>query len=505
MPETGIDFGTTNSIMVSYDKKTNQFTYFAKEGENPTPISSTVWYHDGQIEVGDNARKNMFTYADVEGHHFERSIKMKLGTGCHIDIFSHRTEPYEVAGEILKELVHQAKNEYKAKVNKINMNKAVFTVPISFSGKARQELRQSANEAGMEITTFIHEPFAAIIGHLFSKHEMEPIEHCLNELSAYQNQKWLIFDWGGGTLDVTVVDISDGKMRELGTSNLHGIAGDKFDETIAKYAWADFISRYGNKYSSEYLETVRKRRWGKMMTIAEECKINLSQYNEDDFILEKVVGGTEHIDLTISRELFEKLIAKDLDAAYNCIDDALNQAGLHEIDISHVLLTGGTCYMPAVQKRMAEKFGHRVEEVKNPELLIAQGAAVVSEMGWLPFITKDIQIQMCDDSYWPIFRNGMPIAAMGSAKESEKFVCVDGTKGKAKVIVGEGIDQSNDKTLAVLKVPLAGNPRYGDELLVEAELDKDIILTVRSHSLMEGKRVSAEIYQMCFGLEFNGK
>jgi molecular chaperone DnaK (HSP70) len=246
-----------------------------------------------------------------------------------------------------------------------------------------------------------------------------------------------------------------------------------------------------------------------MLAIAEQCKLELSRRPSTDFIFERVVGGNEDIDLTITRQDFERLIADALDSACNRIDDALRQAGIQDIDIYKVLLTGGTCYIPAVKARMIEKFGQRVAEVQNADLAIAQGAAVIAEMGWLPFLTKDIHIALSGGSFWPIFEHDMPIAAQKPAHNSEEFNCVDCRMKRAKVIVCEGLGQTRDKNLAVLNIPVLGNPKFGDEIVVEAELDRNIVLTVKGHSKMaicQGAaiRKTAEITQLCFGLDFRG-
>ena len=511
MSSIGIDFGTTNSLIVAYDRKKNEFTYFnfRDRGHVPVPTSSTVWYHDNQIEIGKKARDNINKFGDVEGHHFERSIKLKLGTAQHLNIFGSSVPPYSVAGTILARLKQVAIEKWNAKKAGADMTRAVFTVPINFSGNARRDLRRAANEAGIEVTTFIHEPFAAIIGYYFSKYSNETCDQVISRLNALEGKYLLTFDWGGGTLDVTVVKIQNGKMVELGTAELTNVAGDKFDEDIAQFAWNHFLDEYGSKYSPEYLETTRRKKWDRMIAIAEQCKLELSRRDSTEFILDSVTGGNEDIDFEITRQDFEKLICNALDLACNRIDDALRQAGIQDIDIYKVILTGGTCYIPAVKSRLIEKFGRRVEEVQMADFAIAQGAAVIAEMGWLPFLTKDIQIALSDGSFWPIFGSGKLIPVKKSESESAEFNCVDSRMKRAVVMVCEGMGQTRDKNLAVLNIPILGNSKFGDEIVVEAELDKDIVLTVKGHSKMAVShgcsiRKSTEITQLCFGLDFSG-
>lgn len=211
----------------------------------------------------------------------------------------------------------------------------------------------------------------------------------------------------------------------------------------------------------------------------------------------------------LTRKDFSILIKNTVDKACNKIDVAIRQAGINDINISEVLLTGGTCCIPAIQDRLKEKFGHRVEIIDNADLVIAQGAAVVSELGWLPFLTKDIQVELSDDSYFALFEHGMPIASDKNALTSETFTCVDQRNSTAKLIISDGIGQQKDSTLAILNIPVLADNRFGDDIYLEAKLDKDIILHISANSKMvqgyqENEnyaiRKTAEIYKMCFGL-----
>ena len=256
MGKLGIDFGTTNSLAVTYDKTDGQFNYFSFINREPKPTSSTVWFHDGTFEVGNNARLKMPDYADVDGHHFERSIKLKLGTDKKISVFGDLKEPYEIASLIIKQLKQDALNSKSFKAGQ-DLDQAVFTIPVNFNGKQREELRKSAHAAGIEITSFIHEPLAAIVGYYFTINNGN-YEEVINQLIQMEGQYILTFDWGGGTLDITVVRVQDGKMMEVGTSELTGMAGDKFDELLAELAWSRFVDEAINKYTKEQLEQMKK-------------------------------------------------------------------------------------------------------------------------------------------------------------------------------------------------------------------------------------------------------
>jgi molecular chaperone DnaK (HSP70) len=511
MAKLGIDFGTTNSIFVAYDQKTNQFTYFNFSGDRPEPISSTVWYHDNLIEVGKVAREKINTFAGVDGHHFEKSIKSKLIQEYGVNVFGNMVQPYMIVAEILRHIKRIAVDDWAAVQAGVDINKAIFTVPINFNGIQRNAIRNAAREVGIEVITFIHEPFAAIVGYYFTKGIANTTGEIITEIHRLNGKFLLTFDWGGGTLDITVIKVENGKMIEVGTSELTGKAGDKFDEDIANWAWVKFLNKYGTKYNSAFLEQIRKDKWDAMLARAERCKILLSTNESTNFLVSNIVDNL-HISEQITRKDFRHLIEDTLIEAVNEIDKAIKEAQLGDVNIDHVLLTGGTCYIPVVQEKIIEKFGHRVSSVRDAELLIAQGAAVIAEMGWLPFLTKDISLQLSDDSLYPIFENGTNIAVEANAMKSEDLLCTDNRGGDAKIIIVEGNGQRKDRNLAILKVPVLNHSRFNDDIKLDAVIDQDIILKISARSLnVQGFRrpddeysivKSVEVHQLSFGLDF---
>jgi molecular chaperone DnaK len=504
MAKIGIDFGTTNSLLVAYDKEKNQFSYTnfdLRFINKPVPTSSTVWYYDQNIIVGSEARENINKFTGIEGHHFEKSIKLKLGLKSQISILGREFKPFKVAADILRHIKRTANEEWQAKRSDIDLNRAIFTVPINFNGIQREALRDAANNAGIEVTTFIHEPFAAIIGYYFTKTVAKNSQEIITELKNLNGRFILTFDWGGGTLDITVVKVENGKMIEIGTAELTGKAGDKFDEDIANWAWGKFLNRYGSKYDEAVLEQKRKDCWDKILIRAESCKIRLSAHESANFTVLQIIDDLD-ISEQITRADFENLIENTLLEACNAIDKAIKDAHIGNANIDYVLLVGGTTHIPAVQEKLKEKFGHKVITPENSELLIAQGAAVISEMGWLPFLTKDISIQLSDDSLYPIFEQNTPIAADSEATKSEDLVCCDNRGGEAKIIIVEGNEQRKDRNLAILKVPVRNNSRDNDDINLDAIIDRNIILKISAHSKPYGALRQTEVHQLCFGLDF---
>lgn len=517
MAKIGIDFGTTNSLMVAYDKSTNQFTYFHyddKQTDKPVPISSTVWYYDSKIVVGKEARENINKFSGMPGHHFEKSIKLKLGKIPTINILEEHFEPYQVAKEIINKLYSVAQ-ENNADKSGADINSAIFTVPIKFDGLQREALRKAANESGIEVINFIHEPFAAIIGHFFEKEkEQKDSTVIIQQLKSY-NKNVLVFDWGGGTLDITVVQINDGKMIECGTAELTDRAGDKFDEMIANFAWDKFANKHCKQYSKEKLNKMKTEHWDKLLDRAEQCKKILDTSEKTNFL----VNIAENLDIEeqVTRKDFENLVEGTLLEACNKINEAIKKAG--DINIEEVLLVGGTCKIPLVQDKLHEKMGHKVETSKSGDLLIAQGAAVIAEMGWTPFLLKDIAILLSDDSTYTIFEKNLPL--ISQPNQDEELICVDQRKGYAKIIIVEVNNNDNKKrdTKAILKVPVLANERFGDEINFRASINKNLIIEINAYSKMELQdesgnpkkdkdktyniSKSTSIYDLCFGLDFD--
>ncbi len=524
MAKIGIDFGTTNSMLVAYDKQTNTFTTDNNVRGAKVTTSSTVWYHDNNVIVGTEARENINELGDVEGHHFEKSIKLKLGRVDTIDVFGKSVNTSKIAGEIFKKIKNEAV-KLETDDLPIDFDEAVVTIPINFSGASRKELRKSANEAGIEIKSFIHEPFAAIIGYYFTKDNKTRSE-IIKELAALNGKCMLVFDWGGGTLDITVVKVQDGKMIELGTSELTGIAGDKFDELIAEWAWEKFLDKCASNFNENELLRIKSNKWHQLLNIAERTKIELSSEDSTQFIVPRMVAGdsSTSLNIEITREIFEELITSSIETASNCITTALQAAGIEKFKIDKILLTGGTCKIPSVIEKLNELGSHKILVCKNAELVIAQGAAVISEMQWMPFLAKNIDIQLADDCYWTMFKKGLIISNTDEhgARKKETFTCVDQRNKEAKVIVTEGIEMEvysptsqalSNVTLGVLNVPTLSHEEFGDDIDVEGIIDKDIILTINANSKMVvgskddqnySVRVSMQIHQLCFGLDFEG-
>ena len=500
MAKIGIDFGTTNSSLVAYDSSKEEFLYYGSRLQPGNPTPSVVWYHDNQIDVGRTAKENYNKFSGIPGHHMETSIKSKLGLGRQVSIFGKLTEPYYIASEILKDLKNGA-IDGEASLAGVSLDSAVYTVPVSFSGKQRADLRKASEMAGIAVETFIHEPFAALIGYLYSDQK--------SRLSAANNSYILVFDWGGGTLDITVVKVEREKMYEMGTSELTGLAGDKFDEELAQLVRNRFADKYAAVFDTEYIEKMLDEKKDRIISEAEKCKIALSSQNEsklwvEEIIYDEMARRSYDIDETIHRSDFEKCIQHHIDAASNRIETAIREADISHEQISFVLMTGGTSNIPLVREVIEDKFGSRVRAANNPDMVIAQGAAVVAEMGWVPYLSKNIMIELSDGSYWTAFDKGRPLVKEQMPAREEVFTCVDTRDIEAKLIVVEGeTEAAKNKILDVLNIPVQhiSSLRSPDDVVVDLSIDHNIVLSIKGYGKQAGKRKKKEIHSICFGVE----
>ncbi len=510
MTGIGIDFGTTNSTVVSYDKKNNRMDFFLERGHdnNPVPVPSVVWYHDNIVTVGKEAKNKYNTFSGRAGHCLIRSVKSQLGTNNRLSVFGDLKEPYEIAGDIIEHMKKEAINRFHADKIVGKFDQAVFTVPINFDGRQRSDLRKAANRAGINVNAFIHEPFAAVVGFLFAGSNPKG-------LKTYNGKYILVFDWGGGTLDITVVKAENNKLFEMGTSQLSGVAGDKFDDELKTLCVNRFIDQHAAKFKREYLEEKLREKEDTLVYYAEKSKIELSNQSQTNFNVDSIFAaenGSERvyydINETISKEEFEACIKSDVDRAINKIHEALKSAHISADQISLALLTGGSSHIPLVVDEIRKIFGHRVVQVPNSDTIIAEGAAIVAANNWVPFLAKNIMVELSDKSHWVVYDKGTELIPDTTYKE-ETFICVDNRDAEGKLILAEGYKQDRkDRNLGVLNIPLLSKKPYAaffDTIATTYEIDRDYVLNVSGYSEFEKRRKKLNIYDLCIGLEVSGE
>ncbi|MDO8723307.1 MAG: Hsp70 family protein [Syntrophales bacterium] len=486
----GIDFGTTNSIAAIYKTSLKETQPLYSETTLPHP--SVVWYKaDGSITVGVEAKKNIMGFSEVEGNRFISSIKRHLGLGESISIFGRNKPAKEVAAEIFKHIICDSDIRHK-----YPLKSGVVTIPIYFDGWARRELREAANAAGFFIKTFIHEPFAAIVGYCHRNGQGL-------QMGRMDGQTFLVFDWGGGTLDITAAAVINGDLIELATGGIADRAGDYFDKKLERFAIAGFREKLG--VSANELPILSDR----LLEECERAKISLSSKEKENIQVAQLChynGRFQNINEPISRADFDDLINRDIKDAIGEVEQALDVAGITSREIDIVLLVGGSSRIPLLHKYLREKFGARMHEVERADAIIAEGAATIDALGLQPVLARSVNVELSDGSLYEIFKAG-EIANPDICRKRVNFFCTDNRDGQAKLVIKEVAGRKSSArplTNEVLSIPVnpdLPSPYNHERVTADFALDEDMVLHVAAKGATQVAGSTSEIYKLCFGLK----
>ena len=318
----GIDLGTTNSC-VSVMEGGEPVVIPNSEGSRTTP-SVVAFSKDGERLVGQIAKRQAVTNPD----HTIISIKRKMGTADKIKIDADTFSPQEISAMVLQKLKTDAESYLGSKVTQ-----AVITVPAYFNDSQRQATKDAGKIAGLDVLRIINEPTAAALAFGMDKED--------------QDQKIMIYDLGGGTFDVSILDIGDGVFEVLATNGNTKLGGDDFDQKIIDYLVAEFKKSDGIDLSTDKMAMQR------LKEAAEKAKIELSGMQQTQINLPFITAdstGPKHLDVTLTRAKFEELIHDLVESTRIPVENALKDAKLTANDISKVLLVGGSTRIPCVQE-----------------------------------------------------------------------------------------------------------------------------------------------------------
>ena len=342
----GIDLGTTNScVAVLEGGKASVITN--AEGERTTP--SVVSYKNGEIKVGTVAKNEAITSSDVV-----RSNKRYIGTDHKFHVNGKDVTSVEVSAQILMKLKKDAEAYLNDKVTK-----AVITVPAYFNDAQRQATKDAGKVAGLEVERIINEPTAAAIAYGIDKQD--------------KNQKILVYDLGGGTFDVSVLEIGDGVYEVLATAGNNKLGGDDFDQRIIDYLVEEFKKQNGIDLSTDKLALQR------LKDASEKAKKDLSSAVTTNISLPFITQGSNgplHLDITLTRAKFEELIRDLVESTTKQVKDALKEANLKASELDKVLLVGGSTRIPCVQELVRKETGKEPSKEVNPDEVVAMGAAI---------------------------------------------------------------------------------------------------------------------------------
>ena len=345
----GIDLGTTNSCVAVLEG--GEPTVIANAEGNRTTPSIVAFTKEGERLVGQVAKRQ----AVVNSERTIMSIKREMGTNYTVDIDGKKYSPQEISAMILSKLKADAEAYLGEKVTQ-----AVITVPAYFSDSQRQATKDAGKIAGLEVLRIINEPTAAALAYGLDKGENK-------------NQKVLIYDLGGGTFDVSILEIGDGVFEVLSTNGNTRLGGDDFDNKIIEYLVNEFKKSNGIDLSTDKMAMQR------LKEAAEKAKIELSSTMKTNINLPFITAdatGPKHLDIDITRQKFDALTENLVKATMEPTNKALQDAGLTVNDINRVILVGGSTRIPAVCEAVKNLIGKEPYKGINPDECVAIGAAI---------------------------------------------------------------------------------------------------------------------------------
>ncbi len=458
----GIDLGTTNSC-VAVMEGGEAVVIPNSEGNRTTP-SVVAFSKEGERLVGQIAKRQAVTNPD----HTIISIKRKMGTADKVNIDGDEFSPQEISAMILQKIKTDAESYLGQKVTQ-----AVITVPAYFNDSQRQATKDAGKIAGLEVLRIINEPTAAALAFGMDKTD--------------KDEKIMVFDLGGGTFDVSILDIGDGVFEVLSTNGNTKLGGDDFDERIINYLVSEFKKSDGIDLSTDKMAMQR------LKEAAEKAKIELSGMQQTQINLPFITAdqsGPKHMDITLTRAKFEDLIKDLVDSTRIPVENALKDAKLTADDISKVLLVGGSTRVPCVQEMVKKITGKDPDKGINPDECVAIGAAI--QGGVLSGDVKDLvlldvtPLSLGIETYGGVFTKLIERNTTIPTKKSQVFsTAADGqTSVEVHVLQGEREMAMDNKTLGRFQLTgIAPAPRGVPQVEVTFDIDANGIVHVSAKDM----------------------
>ena len=461
----GIDLGTTNSCVAVIEGGESVVIPNA-EGARTTP-SVVAFKKDGERIVGRVAKQQAVSNPDRT----ISSIKREMGTGYKVKIDSKDYTPQEISAMILSKLKQDAEAYLGDKVTE-----AVITVPAYFTDAQRQATKDAGKIAGLEVKRIINEPTAAALAYGIDKEK---------------DQKVMVYDLGGGTFDVSIIEMGDGVQEVLATAGNNRLGGDDFDQKIVDWMVAGFKADTGVDLSNDKMAMQRLRE------AAEKAKIELSGGLSSNISLPFITAdatGPKHLDMTLSRAKFNELTASLVEATMGPVKQALSDSGLSASQIDKVLLVGGSTRIPAVQEAIQKFMGKEPFKGINPDECVAMGAALqagvlggeVKGLLLLDVTPLSLGVETMGGVMTKVIERNTTIPT----KKSQIFSTAADNQPSVEVHVlqGEREFAKDNKTLGVFHLDgIAPAPRGVPQIEVTFDIDANGIVNVSAKDLGTGR------------------
>ena len=492
MTVVGFDFGTTNSL-ISLVRGGRTINFL---DEDQRPIPSVVCYEGAQTIVGRDARERL-AQAGLGIHgNIVRSPKMYLGRDS---VFIEGTERHPV--QIVADVVQHVRQTALRRQGLDAVTGAVVTIPVDMQGNQRRALRDAFRLANLPIVQFVHEPLAALYG-FFRTHDLEAT------LRRYDKKLILVFDWGGGTLDLTLCRPSGNTILQLMNDGTEEVGGDVFDETIMNRLIQD------TRELRDLDATVKTHQGAEARLIdrCERAKIDLSSRSRVTIYVSSFFRGIpeEEFDYDLNQRELEAIVQPLVDKGLDRIARLLDDAGYSPEQVALCLATGGMSAMPAIRRRLHELFGpDRVHLPGDTATLIAEGAAwIAADRAGLQ-LAKNVELELARNSYLPLVKAGTEMPKEGEIQyERFHLYCTDPRDGIAKFQLctprrpGSSV-LPNEPRIHVQNVTIGVDDKaraFHERLELDIRIDDDLILQAHARSLNRGDEDRGEIHNLEFGL-----